>query len=537
MKLLLPLLITINIFAQETITLNWLEKQPKSIAKDFYIYRYLNQDISPEQSLKAIEQVRYLNNKIFYRFANKSDDDSFKKLKSCMRMKTSSLIKKEDYCIQSGLTVYEATKLSKNNLEQVIDKIENNYPKLKKKLDILNSAIPFKSLEQSTPDTFFNTFNECGGVYRAKYFNNYFPLNLIKELKPHKQFAQTVKLIVTNKNMKKAQASLLHVNPEGLDFKTTFHLAINAIVNKKDDIATVYLEDAYKKAYYQMQKDNITFWQYKLTNDKKYLKKLASSWDINLYSLYASEILNKKQTNIIFEIKQKSSNKKSFDIDDPFKWLKVLNESKKMDDKKLLKYQDLFNSFETIGHLAFVKERYDRYRNSYFITPYNKYIGDYKQSRQALIYAIARQESRFIPTSISSAYAMGTMQIMPFLSKAIAKELKDKYDIDKQLKPKTNLRYANHHLNFLEKRLKHPLLIAYGYNGGIGFTNRILKQGLFKKGEYEPFLSMELLPYDETKKYGKKVLANYYVYQNHLNKNNKIKLSTLFQKIQNPYQH
>jgi len=119
------------------------------------------------------------------------------------------------------------------------------------------------------------------------------------------------------------------------------------------------------------------------------------------------------------------------------------------------------------------------------------------------------------------------MQIMPFLSKAIAKQLHEKYNIDDQLKPKVNLKYAAHHLKFLEKRLNHPLFIAYAYNGGIGFTKRILKSGLFKKGKYEPYLSMELLPYDETKKYGKKVLANYFIYQNYLNSEKKISFDKL----------
>jgi soluble lytic murein transglycosylase len=86
------------------------------------------------------------------------------------------------------------------------------------------------------------------------------------------------------------------------------------------------------------------------------------------------------------------------------------------------------------------------------------------------------------------------MQIMPFLSKAIAKELQEPYDIDKQLEAKTNIRYAHHHLNFLEKRLKHPLFIAYAYNGGIGFTKRVLKSGLFKSGEYEPFFEYGTCP-------------------------------------------
>ena len=123
---------------------------------------------------------------------------------------------------------------------------------------------------------------------------------------------------------------------------------------------------------------------------------------------------------------------------------------------------------------------------------------------------------------------------MPFLSKAIAKELNIKYNIMDQLKAKYNLKYANHHLNYLEKRLKNPLLIAYAYNGGIGFTIRLLKKGFFNKNsqykKFEPFLSMELLPYDETRKYGKKVLANYYIYNNYIN-NRKLKIKTIFNNI------
>ena len=474
MKILLLILLTISLFATQSkpIAMNWLQQQPRSYAKDFYIWRYLKQNITPNQANDALSQVRYLNNKLLYRYINRSNDKNLKDYKKCIKSKTKDLVNKPAYCIEAGLSIYDATKLSKSNLEKVIKKVKPEYAEFSQKLDILNSPIPFKTLEQSTPKVFFDTFNMCGGVYRVKYFNQYFPLSLFKKIKNKKAFAQTIKLIVTNLKMQKAQISLLNLNPEGLNFKSVFHLAINAIRHKKEKLALVYLEDAFTKAYYKMEKDNITFWQYQLTKDKKYLDKLSKSWDINIYTLYANNILKKQQNNIIYNIEQNKNNKLKFDKSNPFKWLKVLQDSKKMDNKKLLKYTNIFNEDETLGHLAFVKERYDRYRNSYFVTPYDKYIGKLSKNRQALIYAIGRQESRFIPTSISSSYAMGTMQIMPFLSKAIAKQLKEPYNIDDQLKAKVNLKYANHHLNFLDKRLTHPLFIAYAYNGGIGFTKR-----------------------------------------------------------------
>ena len=537
MKLLiLSLLIFVTTLFGSTndkITMEWLEKQPRSFAKDFYIWQFLNKNITSEESHKAISQVRYLNNKLLYRYINKSNDVNLQDYKKCMRSKTKDLLNKEAYCIEAGLSMYDATKLSKKNLNKIIKKSKVEYPIFTKKLEIIQSKIPFKKLIEEDKEVFFNTFNECGGKYRVQNFNHYLPTKLFAKLKEDKKFAQTIKLIVTNLGMRKAQISLLKLSPEGLDFKSSFHLAINAIRHKKEDLALVYLEDAFSKAYYRMQKDNILFWQYKLTKNDKYLETLSNSWDVNIYSLFAKDVLKQKHTNIIFDIKQTKEKLKNYDLSNPFDWLKVLDKSKKMDDSKLVNYENIFTTDETLGHLAFVKERYDRYRNSYFVTPYETYLKGISENRKSLIYAIGRQESRFIPTSISSSYAMGTMQIMPFLSRAIAKELKEPYNIYEQFNAKTNLRYANHHLNYLERKLNHPLFIAYAYNGGIGFTKRLLKTKLFKKGKYEPYLSMELLPYDETKKYGKKVLTNYYVYNNYLNKDKQIKFSTLINNIEN----
>ena len=126
-KLLLTVFITTTIFAQD-ITIEWLEKQPTSYAKDFYIWRYLSYDITPEQANKALSQVKQLNNKIFYRYITKSKDPLLKEYKTCKRAKTQFLLQKEDYCIEAGLSIYDATKLSKNDLRKVIQKVQKEYP-------------------------------------------------------------------------------------------------------------------------------------------------------------------------------------------------------------------------------------------------------------------------------------------------------------------------------------------------------------------------------------------------------------------------
>jgi soluble lytic murein transglycosylase len=541
LRIILPLLIVLllPIYSfSEDITLNWLSSKPRSIAKDFYIWRYLSQDITPKQAIDALGQAKNVNNKLLFRYAKKLKHKDTTKVVKCIKSSHTNLLNKAPDCIEIGMSTFKATKLSKSQLKKLSYSVKDKYPKSSQRFNILASSFPFRELLNTTNEIFFDTFNQCGGKYRVNNFNYHLPKDKIQQLRKEKNFNQTIKLIVTNKKLNKLQESLLNISSKGLNHKSTFLLAINAIQHHKYNIALKFLDDAYKNAYFQQDKDKVLFWKYKVTNNKKTLEKLSNSWDNNIYSMLAMEKIGKKPQGIVYDLNKTTSiSNNIFDTSLPFPWFPVLKDTKKMNSNKMEKYIRLFNTEDTQPHLAFVKERFHRYRKSYFITPYKETISKYKKQRQSLIYAIARQESRFIPTSISSAYAMGIMQIMPFLSKAIAKELKEPYDIDKQLQPTTNIRYAHHHLNFLEKRLKHPLFIAYGYNGGIGFTKRLFKNGLFKKGKFEPYLSMELLPYDETRKYGKKVLANYYIYNNHINKKNKIKLSTLIQKAVVPYQN
>ena len=124
MKLLLLSILSTSLFAFTTnnITLEWLEKQPTSFAKDFYIWQYLNKDITPKESNHAISQVRYLNNKLLYRYINKAKDVNLQDYKQCMRSKTKDLLHKEAYCIEAGLSVYDATKLSNKNINKIINK-------------------------------------------------------------------------------------------------------------------------------------------------------------------------------------------------------------------------------------------------------------------------------------------------------------------------------------------------------------------------------------------------------------------------------
>jgi len=513
-KKFLIVLLLFNLAYSKIITKEFLKNKPKSYAKDFYLYLYLKQNITPKDALWALSQAKNPYYKIFDEFAKKYKDKNVLKLINCKKYPPKRFLKEEPWCIEYGLSPYKATKLNRLDLIKIIKKLDSVDKEWSKKYKIIASNEPFLDLVKTDSKTFFKVFNNVGGKFRAKYFNHNLPLKLLKKLSKHKkQFSLMVKLIVTNPKLNKLKESLLNIkDTKKFDHFTIFFLAMNAIELDRLDIAKKLLKKAYKKAWYQFDVDKVLFWQYQVTKNKKYLEKLSNSWDVNIYSIYAKELTFKKFTNIYYNIPQ-SGKKSNFDITNQFAWLKVLKDIKKIDRKKLNKYKKIFSDNYTLGHLAFIYEKFFRYKKQFFVKPYSDVTKNLPLKRKALIYAIMRQESRYIPSSISISYAQGAMQIMPFLSRAIAKKLHKKYNILEQFNPKTNIEFANFHLNYLQKKLKHPLFIAYAYNGGIGFTKRILKTH-FKHKKFEPFLSMELVPYSESRRYGKKVLANYWIYLN-----------------------
>lgn len=515
------------------VNLEWLEQKPKSYAKDFFIIQFLNKEnISETEALKALEMARNKNGRVKKAFSkNFSTLDDYEY--ECYTSSLKELYKKDDRCLALGITINEATKLSRKDLKKIISRI-NDYPTLKNDLEILLEKNRLKALENEHINRFYRLFFDTNSNFRLWNFNKPYSKEFLEKLSEHKKFPNFISLISMNNIYKTAQKSFLNLEAsDKYDFKTSFTLAINAIKYEKEEIALNFLDVAYKKAYYKMDKDNVLFWQYKLSNNNKYLDELANSWDVNIYSIYAKEKLNKQIENIEFDVplKQEVSN---FNYVDQFEWIKVLDDVRKgVDEDKLNKYYNIFTDENTLPHYVYILQKFHRYKKQYFITPYEDVFNQFDLDSKALMYSIAKQESNFIPSAISYATAQGVMQIMPFLSEDLAKRKNDEYNIYHQFLPKTNIEYAKKHIDVLNKQFNNNILmVAYAYNGGAGYLRKQLKKDLFKnKYKYDPFFSMEFISYDQTKKYGKKVLGNYLIYYNHLNKEKNLTTTELLQKI------
>ena len=123
-----------------------------------------------------------------------------------------------------------------------------------------------------------------------------------------------------------------------------------------------------------------------------------------------------------------------------------------------------------------------------------------------LLFGIARQESRFVPNIVSSAGAMGLMQLMPPTARWVSHQLnRASYRADQITEVETNSQFGAFYLKYWLDRLDNqPALAAAAYNAGPARAQAWRPAS----GPLEGAIWVETIPFNETRDYVKKVLAN-----------------------------
>ena len=151
-------------------------------------------------------------------------------------------------------------------------------------------------------------------------------------------------------------------------------------------------------------------------------------------------------------------------------------------------------------------------------------IGGYTVDR-ALIFALMRQESQFLPDAKSQVGAAGLMQLMPATARSMAERAgvplnaKSRKAERKALNdPETNLLLAQEYVQLLlrDSRIKGNLILfAVAYNHGPTATARwVAAQPALHD---DPLLFLESVPWAESRVYAMRVLTNYWIYRMRLN--------------------
>lgn len=513
----LALLLTLStlLYAQ-TLTIKDLKEYPRSLAKDFYIWHYLNGNVKPDQADKLFEQTHRVTKKLYKAYAKKSNNRYIKKSLKCFKIPAKQLLKEKDLgCVLLSLSPSKAVKMQKRYRQKLITKISNYAPKTARWMRYIDNKQSIEKRFEKHPEDFLMLFKKAGQTYRRRVFNKALSDSFIKKLSSLSGFDHFVETIAMDDVLRKLQKSLILTSSVKLmSSHARFYLALIKIKHKKSFLALNDLDYVSRHDYFQMNRDKALFWTYLITQSTKYLDKLYVSTDLNLYTLYAAELLNKPYIGS-YKPQLPSRVTALYNESDPFTWTQLVMKDTNISSSQACEDLKFYENDKTQALYALYLEKCGKYAIHPYVTPYLRFQKNSSPQFKALFYAIGRQESRLVAGGISHVFAMGMMQIMPFLSKAIARQKKEKLYLPDMFTPAKNIAYARHHLNHLIKKLKHPLLIAYAYNAGRGYLKRQLKRGLFNKqraSSFEPFLSMELLSYAETREYGKKVLANYVVY-------------------------
>lgn len=136
----------------------------------------------------------------------------------------------------------------------------------------------------------------------------------------------------------------------------------------------------------------------------------------------------------------------------------------------------------------------------------------------ALLFALARQESRFDPEAVSRAGARGLMQVMPATARHVIRRRPDDLADARLSNPETNLAVGQTYIELLvtEEDVGQDLFrLAAAWNGGPNNVKKWEFEGI--AAEDDPLLFIETIPFGETRNFIEKVLANYWIYRNRLN--------------------
>jgi soluble lytic murein transglycosylase len=180
------------------------------------------------------------------------------------------------------------------------------------------------------------------------------------------------------------------------------------------------------------------------------------------------------------------------------------------DDKQLLAAAEVARRYEMYDRAIYTADRTVELHDFTlrYLAPYREVLKTHTarlELDEAWVYGLIRQESRFIAGARSRAGASGLMQLMPGTAKWVAGKLGLKNwrwahvtDVD------TNVNLGTYYLKHVLDTLDgHPVLASAAYNAGPGRARAWRPDAAMEGAIYA-----ETIPFNETRNYVKRVMAN-----------------------------
>jgi len=142
---------------------------------------------------------------------------------------------------------------------------------------------------------------------------------------------------------------------------------------------------------------------------------------------------------------------------------------------------------------------------------YKLYVEKYSDEfglDKLFVYSVIKAESDFNPKAKSNKGALGLMQLMPDTAEEAAGKLGiENFNKEMLLEPEINVRIGCYYLSFLMERYSQDIkTAAAAYNAGYNNVDKWLAQ------EMSDYITEEMIPFGETKKYINKIEKYYNKY-------------------------
>lgn len=167
------------------------------------------------------------------------------------------------------------------------------------------------------------------------------------------------------------------------------------------------------------------------------------------------------------------------------------------------------------------------YTYSYPVHPFPEYKPLRRAPEQALLLAIARQESEFNSEIISHAGARGLMQVMPITARHICRDHKIKCNIPRLVSDTSyNAMIGSAYIGDRKEEFDGSYVLTLaGYNAGPGRARQWMRRfGDPRTKDIDPIDWIEMIPFEETREYVKKVLSNVQMYRARLGEPTPVRL-------------
>ena len=156
----------------------------------------------------------------------------------------------------------------------------------------------------------------------------------------------------------------------------------------------------------------------------------------------------------------------------------------------------------------FVKTKYETATHPRKYSEFvEKYAEEYKVP-EPICYSVIKRESSFDSTAVSSAGAMGLMQITPATFEYLCRLLDEEHEVGLLYDPETNIRFGIFYLSVLYERFDNWDCAFAAYNAG---PNRV--EGWIEEGKVDEDGNLVEIPIEETATYVKRINASIKKYE------------------------